>query len=291
MTQPKDSVLQAAAELFQARGVNNTTVQDITQAAGIAKGAFYQHFESKDALILALVNQLHDDILHAATPLASEHTGSPLEWLQSTISAELKVSTNYQKLLHAVAIEFPPNSTGAVPETIDNFHRRLYAWHKRILTEAFGARVDAYLDDLVFVLEGSINHYLVRFFWLGSAPPISRIAAFITQSLNAIVQHDEHLTPAFSHTWQDNIDRHQQLEAVIDQLNNLRTTVRQTTRAISTRDNDLAAINLVLAELTENTPREFLVDALLAQLKTRDYLTTELTSALTSWNNWKGTPR
>src|SRR5699024_693189 len=99
------------------------------------------------------------------------------------------------------------------------------------------------------------------------------------------------LTPAFSHTWQDNIDRHQQLEAVIDQLNNLRTTVRQTTREISTRDNDLAAINLVLSELNENTSRELLVDTLMATLKNGDYLTTELTSALTSWNNWKGTPR
>src|SRR5699024_687545 len=235
MTQPKGSVLQAAAELLQARSVNNTTVQDIIQAAGIAKGAFYQHFESKDALILTLVNQLHDDILHAATPLASEHTGSPLEWLQSTISAELKVSTNYQKLLHAVAIEFPPNSTGAVPETIDNFHRRLYAWHKRILAEAFGARVDAYLDDLVFVLVGSINHSVVSTFGLGSVPPIRQIASYITLSLYAIVIHDEHLTPAFSHTWQDTIDRHQHLEAVIDQLNSLRTTVRQTTRAILAR--------------------------------------------------------
>src|SRR5699024_6872996 len=153
---------------------------------------FYHHFESKDALILSLVNNLHDEIMHKGTPLASEHTRSPLEWLQTKFTPELKVSTNYQKIFNSVTILFPQNNTGAVPETIDYFHRRLYAWHKRILAEAFGARVDAYLDDLVFVLEGSINHYLVRFFWLGSAPPISRIAAFITQSLNAIVQHDEH---------------------------------------------------------------------------------------------------
>lgn len=49
-------ILESAVKLFSSRGYNKASVDDICAKAGISKGAFYHHFESKQALFLALLD-------------------------------------------------------------------------------------------------------------------------------------------------------------------------------------------------------------------------------------------
>ncbi len=44
------AILQAAGRLFRGRGIAAVPLAEITHAAGLTHGAFYGHFESKDAL-------------------------------------------------------------------------------------------------------------------------------------------------------------------------------------------------------------------------------------------------
>lgn len=46
----KSSILDAAFKLFLLKGINNTTVDDITKTAGLAKGTFYLYFSDKYAV-------------------------------------------------------------------------------------------------------------------------------------------------------------------------------------------------------------------------------------------------
>jgi AcrR family transcriptional regulator len=46
------AIRRAAGELIVAKGLQNTTVDEIAAAAGISKGTFYLHFKSKDDLVL-----------------------------------------------------------------------------------------------------------------------------------------------------------------------------------------------------------------------------------------------
>jgi TetR/AcrR family transcriptional repressor of nem operon len=47
----KRRILDAAAGLMRERGCDGVSVSDITKAAGLTHGAFYNHFESKDDLV------------------------------------------------------------------------------------------------------------------------------------------------------------------------------------------------------------------------------------------------
>lgn len=46
-------LLDAALDVFRARGYAATTVDDLCEAAGVTKGAFFHHFQSKEALAVA----------------------------------------------------------------------------------------------------------------------------------------------------------------------------------------------------------------------------------------------
>jgi AcrR family transcriptional regulator len=49
-------IIESAIRLFSTRGYNAASVDDVCKEAGISKGAFYHHFESKQALFLALLD-------------------------------------------------------------------------------------------------------------------------------------------------------------------------------------------------------------------------------------------
>ena len=50
----RSRILDAAGELFAERGYDATSVADICARAGVTKGAFYHHFQSKQAVFLEL---------------------------------------------------------------------------------------------------------------------------------------------------------------------------------------------------------------------------------------------
>ena len=50
----RSRILDVAGELFAERGYSATSVADICAQAGVTKGAFYHHFESKQAVFLEL---------------------------------------------------------------------------------------------------------------------------------------------------------------------------------------------------------------------------------------------
>jgi TetR/AcrR family transcriptional regulator, transcriptional repressor for nem operon len=46
----RNQLVEQAEDVFRRRGFHGASVQDITTAAGVPKGSFYNHFESKQAL-------------------------------------------------------------------------------------------------------------------------------------------------------------------------------------------------------------------------------------------------
>jgi AcrR family transcriptional regulator len=58
-------LLMAAAEILERRGLDQTSLEDIADAAGFSKGAVYSNFESKDDLLLALIRQRVDERIAA----------------------------------------------------------------------------------------------------------------------------------------------------------------------------------------------------------------------------------
>ena len=56
-------LVSAAAAVFAERGVANTAVSDIVKAAGVAQGTFYLYFDSKDDVVLAVVERIGDGMV------------------------------------------------------------------------------------------------------------------------------------------------------------------------------------------------------------------------------------
>lgn len=78
----------AAAELIGERGFHGTTVDDIVERAGVAKGTVYYHFKSKEALFDALLTE-HFGHLEDAFRAAVASADGPPEALRALVHTEL----------------------------------------------------------------------------------------------------------------------------------------------------------------------------------------------------------
>jgi len=78
-------LLDAAEELLSERGVENTSVVDIAEHAGVSIGAVYHHFSDKKAVIYALFDRINGEY-DATTRAATD----PARWQGATLGDVLR---------------------------------------------------------------------------------------------------------------------------------------------------------------------------------------------------------
>lgn len=78
----RQRLFAAAVQLFTRTGYHATTVEAIARKAGVAKGTFFVHFPTKDAVVLELVRRQTDAARAARTAALAE---GPLAALRATV--------------------------------------------------------------------------------------------------------------------------------------------------------------------------------------------------------------
>src|ERR1700684_1758778 len=63
----RDRIVQAAADLMYAQGVNATTLDDVRAATGTSKSQLYRHFPDKEALVHAVIALRGEQVLDRET--------------------------------------------------------------------------------------------------------------------------------------------------------------------------------------------------------------------------------
>jgi TetR/AcrR family transcriptional regulator, transcriptional repressor for nem operon len=76
----REQIVQAGLKCLAKKGFNGVGVQDITDTAGVPKGSFYNHFESKEALGAEIVERYGSD--KRRRELLADQSIPPLERLR-----------------------------------------------------------------------------------------------------------------------------------------------------------------------------------------------------------------
>ena len=96
-------LVAAAARLFAEQGVGDTAVSDIVRAAGVAQGTFYLYFDSKDAIVCAVAEELIGGMVARIEEVLAESGRSAVEKLEAMALALLEITDeSYEIELMAV---------------------------------------------------------------------------------------------------------------------------------------------------------------------------------------------
>ena len=78
----RDAFVDAAVRLIQARGYEQLSVQDVIDDVGASRGAFFHYFDSKSALLAAVVDRMVEVATSQVTPIVADPRLTALEKLQ-----------------------------------------------------------------------------------------------------------------------------------------------------------------------------------------------------------------
>lgn len=103
----RDNLIRAAAQHFAERGFSATSIDDVCRDAGVVKSAVYWHFESKEGLLTAVLEETATAWIDGI--VASVHqTGDPRERLSRAIGGMrelVETRPALLRLLHSMLLE------------------------------------------------------------------------------------------------------------------------------------------------------------------------------------------
>ena len=87
------AILAAARRLFTDKGFDATSIDDIAEAARVAKGAVYHHFDSKEAIFTRTLEDLQIELAAAPIPDSARELTDPVDQIVAGVSRYLEAAS------------------------------------------------------------------------------------------------------------------------------------------------------------------------------------------------------
>src|SRR5216684_1167087 len=191
----RERLFRAALELFARKGFAETTVEDITEAADVGKGTFFNYFPSKDHILLAF-GEMQLGKLEAAIEMARK-SGEPMpEFLRALGVRMTQEPTRNPAIIRALLQAFL--STTPVREAMMDLQRRVQALHTEMIQlgqERGEIRNDVPASEIAQVFRRTIFGTLLIWSLHGDATLHSRIEAAFNILWSGLTPRGNSTTP------------------------------------------------------------------------------------------------
>jgi TetR/AcrR family transcriptional regulator, cholesterol catabolism regulator len=138
-TDSRRDILRTAARLFQKRGYEATSMQDVASALNLSKGALYHHFHSKDEILFEIMNHgldiFEEEVLSVVRPIPdpaerlraclARHIGMLLRGRDREITVILHENRTLPSRLRKLINARKKDYIHFLEETIEEVQRRL----------------------------------------------------------------------------------------------------------------------------------------------------------------------
>jgi AcrR family transcriptional regulator len=173
----RERLFRAALDLFGRKGFVETTVEDITEAADVGKGTFFNYFPSKDHILLAF-GEMQLAKLEAAIATA-RRTNEPMpEFLRGLGARMTQEPVRNPAMIRALLQAYL--STTPVRQGMIDLQKRVHALHTQMIRlgqERGEVRNDLPAAEIAHVFRQTIFGTLLVWSLYGDATLHSRIEA------------------------------------------------------------------------------------------------------------------
>jgi AcrR family transcriptional regulator len=139
----RDAFLDVAQRFVETKGYEAMSIQDVLEALEVSKGAFYHYFDSKQALLEAVVERFADGAMARMAPILSDPNLSALEKLKRVFASIAGWKAERKDLVLAIIEVWSSDSNAIVREKL----RRMTV---RLVTPLFSAVIKQGIDEGVF---------------------------------------------------------------------------------------------------------------------------------------------
>jgi AcrR family transcriptional regulator len=172
----RERILEAATELIARHGVSGTSTEDVRKAAGISGSQLYHYFDSKQALIRAVITRQAEAPLTPGQPVmgALDSFDALQAWADAAIEHQEHNSGRGECTLTSLAGELGPTDEATREDLCNAFQRWQSLLHDglRAMRERGELRPEADLDELSMALLAALQGGSVLSQTLRTAEPM-----------------------------------------------------------------------------------------------------------------------
>lgn len=269
----REEIMQSAIRLFSEKGYFSTSVQEIADDCGISKGTLYNFFDSKEALLIHVIEHSNKKILQNALNINLEPSLSPKEKLTKRIVAqfdEFLDNRNFHIMLMKTLL---PQNNPRIPWLIKRIRVTMMNWYKDCLLESYGSKVEPYIWDFTLMFQGAFREY--AFLAVHESRDIDfRLAArFIVDHFETMINHTTDLDPVLTSSimadyeaFETELKPESPGEQIHQILEELQAKIKNLSMSTEQRKELTSAIQYLRQEIDEQEPRRFLIKSLLLYL-------------------------
>ncbi|HEY6273316.1 MAG TPA: TetR family transcriptional regulator [Terriglobales bacterium] len=180
-------IYDRALELFREKGFDQTTMRDIAAKAGVALGAAYYYFSSKEAIVLAFYHDMQE-VSHESILEAMEGHKRLRDRIRVVLEKRLELLAPNRKFCDALFRHAPDTSDPLSPFSAQTRPIRERAIeHLRVAVEGGDIKVPADLKQHLPYLLWLYQMAIILFWLYDRSPRQQRTLALIEKSLGLLV--------------------------------------------------------------------------------------------------------
>lgn len=253
----RTEIMNQAVHLFSLKSFHQTSVQEVADAVGISKGAFYKHFDSKENMFIEILKQYHEEITAEISEFQHAPGSNNKDVFKKKLAIEIERTLSNQEFFMMIFKDFTLTESGQLKSVFLELRQSTMILHKTILIDTYGVEIEPFLPDLVALLEGLMQQYIFVLVVEKKQVPIPKLVTFITSAIDAIVDNLETMEPVLSEARSPAATLEEAFEQVAHKIR----------RSEEYPDKLLASLDLLREQVAKKEAKEFLIEALLVYLK------------------------
>jgi len=155
MNKRKRQIINAARELFTAKGFLDTSINDIISAAKVSKGTFYNHFVSKNECLIAILDEGREEASNRRHELLYGKDPTDLEILTQQVAVLMHVNREHNLVQIFESIFHSRDSE--LKKILLNYHFQELEWLANRLVQVFGEEIRPLSYECAVQTFGMIN--------------------------------------------------------------------------------------------------------------------------------------
>lgn len=255
-------IIEAASRLFARQGYHATSMQEIADASGVAKGSVYNHFESKEDLLLSIFKHYYELMVEKISHVSVEDGLSAKERLVKQIHVQFQELLYYEDFIEMQMREQAVQINDEVTRYLFQIRAETLDWSRSKIIEVYDEKVHPYAVDLAAMLNAVISEYIGYIIFEKRELDLSELARFIVDRLDdladglAAKQPEPVLTEGIMFP---KTKPHREVQSQINKIRNL-------AEDLGDRDDILESLDLIEKEMGAEEPNKVMIQGMLAFL-------------------------
>jgi AcrR family transcriptional regulator len=184
----RDQIIAAAMRLFAQKGYHATSMQEIAENSGLAKGSLYNYFKSKDEIAMSIFSYYYDLLFDKISQVAEDDTLSSKEKFMKQLEVQIREFDHHKDFIRMQMTEQVVKVNDDVHKLVFRIRAETLNWYRNAIIDIYGESVKNFALDLATMLNGMLKEYLFYIAIDKKEIRLDKLAPFLIKRLDAMIQ-------------------------------------------------------------------------------------------------------